>query len=81
MKEAVIFYTERDFRDWFEANLDKVGVKRIILSQEPCPDYVVEMDNGEILHLLESPETLNAKIDEALEVINFHAQQQQQQSQ
>ncbi len=26
MKEAVIFYTERDFRDWFEANLDKVGL-------------------------------------------------------
>ena len=60
MKEAVIFYTERDFRDWFEANLDKVGVKRIILSQDPCPDYVVEMDSGEI-----------AKIEAELFAINF----------
>lgn len=60
MKEAVLFYTERDFREWFEANLDKIGVKRIILSQEPCPDYVVEMENGEI-----------AKIEAELFAINF----------
>lgn len=60
MKEAVIFGTEQDFREWFEANLDKVGVKRIILSQEPCPDYVVEMENGEI-----------AKIEAELFAINF----------
>ena len=60
MKEAVIFYTEKDFREWFEANLNKVGVKRIILSQEPCPDYVVEMENGEI-----------AKVEAELFAINF----------
>ena len=34
-----------------KANIDAVGVKRIILSQEPCPDYVVEMIDGQILRM------------------------------
>jgi polyadenylate-binding protein len=33
---------------------------------------LIEMDNGEILHLLESPDSLAAKVDEALEVIRYH---------
>ena len=40
---------------------------------------LLDMDNGEILHLLESPDALNAKVDEALEVIGYHLQQQSQQ--
>ena len=42
MKNAIFFHKESDFRKWFEANLEVVGVKKIILSQEVCPDYVVE---------------------------------------
>jgi hypothetical protein len=60
MNEAIIFNNESDFRLWFEKNLGIAGVKRIILSQEVCPDYVVEMENGEI-----------AKIEAELFAINF----------
>ncbi|KAM6541685.1 hypothetical protein CsatB_006132 [Cannabis sativa] len=40
---------------------------------------LLEMDQTEVLHLLESPEALKAKVDEAMEVLRTVAQQQQQQ--
>jgi hypothetical protein len=46
-----IYDTEREFREWFEDNLDHFGFKRIILSQEACPDYVLETETGEILRV------------------------------
>lgn len=60
MKEAIVYHTEAEFRQWVEENLDKIGIKRVILSQEVCPDYVVEMQNGEV-----------AKIEAELFAINF----------
>ena len=33
---------------------------------------LLEMDNGELLNLLESPEALNAKIMEAISVLQMH---------
>jgi len=34
---------------------------------------LLEMDNPELLHLLESPDALNSKIQEAIQVLQQHA--------
>lgn len=46
-----IYHTEWEFREWFEDNLDLFGFERVILSQEPCPDYVVKAKSGEELRV------------------------------
>ena len=33
---------------------------------------LLEMDNGELLNLLESPEALSAKVNEAVSVLHVH---------
>ena len=51
MKEAVVYYTEREFREWFDKNYQQFDIKEIILSQEVCPDYVVIMKDGRTLKI------------------------------
>lgn len=51
MRHGTVFVRESDFRSWLEVNLQTFGIKRVILSQEPCPDYVVEMIDGRILRV------------------------------
>ncbi len=46
-----IYDTEWEFREWFEDNLDRFEFERVILSQEPCPDYVVKSRSGEELRV------------------------------
>lgn len=41
---------------------------------------LLEMDNSELLHMLEAPESLNSKVEEAVNVLREHEQQQQQMS-
>lgn len=60
MKEAAVFTTEREFRDWFENNLSRFGIKEIYLSQETCPDYIVIMEDGHY-----------AKVEAELFAVNF----------
>lgn len=38
---------------------------------------LLEMDNSELLHMLEAPESLNSKVEEAVNVLRDHEQQQQ----
>jgi polyadenylate-binding protein len=38
---------------------------------------LLEMDNGELLHLLESPDALSAKVGEAVSVLEDHMRAQQ----
>jgi len=42
---------------------------------------LLEMDNGELLNLLVSPEALNAKITEAVSALEMHAAEGEQQKQ
>jgi len=37
---------------------------------------LLEMDNNELLGLLESPDYLDKKVQEAISVLNFHEQQE-----
>ncbi|CBE69322.1 MAG: hypothetical protein F9K13_12825 [Candidatus Methylomirabilis oxygeniifera] len=60
MKKAVVFTNEADFRGWFEKSLSQFGIRKIILSQEVCPDYVVVMEDGR-----------DAKVEAELFAINF----------
>lgn len=60
MKEAAVFTSEREFRDWFERNLSRFGIREIYLSQETCPDYVVIMEDGRY-----------AKVEAELFAVNF----------
>ena len=38
------------------------------------PGMLLEMDNSELLHMLEVPESLKAKVEEAVAVLNDHQQ-------
>lgn len=60
MEEAVVYTSEAEFRRWFERNLDRFGIRSIVLSQEVCPDYVVLLDDGSV-----------AKVEAELFAINF----------
>jgi hypothetical protein len=55
-----LFTNEHEFRAWFDQNMEAFGVKRIIVSQEVCPDYVLEMTDGRI-----------ARVEAELFAVNF----------
>jgi polyadenylate-binding protein len=60
-------------------NLQMLGERLFPMIQQSQPELagkitgmLLEMDNSELLHLLESPEALTSKVEEAVSVLNQH---------
>lgn len=49
MKDAILCYSEKEFRRYFEEHLNDFGFEEIILSQKTCPDYVLKMKGGRVV--------------------------------
>lgn len=41
------FASETEFRVWFEGHVDLLGFRRILTSQQGCPDLILEANTGE----------------------------------
>ena len=67
---------------WFFVQMLGENLYPLVVQLEPnhaakVTGMLLEMDQTEVLHLLESPESLKSKVAEAMEVLRNVAQQQQ----
>ena len=65
-----MFYTIwKKYFDFYEVNFP------------PYTGMLLEMDNSELLHMLEVPESLKSKVEEAVTVLRDHQMKEQDQQQ